>query len=56
MIQIALLLFGADFVRTKSKYLWFIGFLWGIAGSLIFIDGLDGQLYFPLKTFGFSLY
>ncbi|AIN20122.1 putative membrane protein [Yersinia rochesterensis] len=55
MIQIALLLFGADFVRTKSKYLWFIGFLWGIAGSLIFIDGLDGQLYFPLKTFGFFL-
>lgn len=55
MIQIALLLFGADFVRTKSKYLWFIGFLWGVAGSLIFIDGLDGQLYFPLKTFGFFL-
>ncbi|MBW5816666.1 MFS transporter [Yersinia kristensenii] len=55
MIQIALLLFGADFVRTKSKYLWFIGFLWGIAGGLIFIDGLDGQLYFPLKTFGFFL-
>lgn len=55
MIQIALLLFGADFVRTKSKYLWFIGFLWGIAGGLIFIDGLDGQLYFPLKTFGLFL-
>ncbi|HDL6964064.1 TPA: MFS transporter [Yersinia enterocolitica] len=55
MIQIALLLFGADFVRRKSKYLWFIGFLWGITGFLVFIDGLDGQLYFPLKTFGVLL-
>ncbi|WP_067704727.1 MULTISPECIES: HdeD family acid-resistance protein [unclassified Erwinia] len=55
MVQIALLLFGADFVRTKSKYLWFIGLLWGTLGALVFFDGLDGQLYFPLKTFGFLL-
>ncbi len=55
MLQIALLLFGAQFVRDKAKYLWISGLLWGIAGVLIFIDGFDGQTYFPLKTFGIVL-
>lgn len=55
MLQIALLLFGAEFVRDKAKYLWISGLLWGIAGVLIFIDGFDGQAYFPLKTFGIVL-
>lgn len=55
MLQIALLLFGAEFVRDKAKYLWISGLLWGIAGVLIFIDGFDGQTWFPLKTFGIVL-
>lgn len=52
MIQIVLLLFGVDFVRSKAKYLLVIGMLWGVLGVSIFIDGLDGVTYFPLRTFG----
>lgn len=52
MIQIVLLLFGVEFVRTKAKYLMLIGILWGVLGVSIFIDGLDGVTYFPLRVFG----
>lgn len=52
MIQIALLLFGEDFVRSRAKYLMCIGYLWGLLGLGIFMDGLDGVIYFPLRIFG----
>jgi len=52
VIQIALLLFGVDFVRSKAKFLGVIGIIWGLMGIGIFIDGLDGVLYFPLQVFG----
>lgn len=52
MIQIALLLFGAEFVRTKAKFIALMGLLWSLMGAGVLIDGLDGVLYFPLKVFG----
>ncbi|MBW7981988.1 MFS transporter [Enterobacillus tribolii] len=52
MIQIALLLLGGDFLRSRAKYLWLMGVLWSITGCVIFLDGLDGAPLFPLKTFG----
>lgn len=52
MIQIALLLFGVDFVRSRAKFLAMVGVVWGLVGIAIFIDGLDGVLYFPLQVFG----
>lgn len=52
MIQIALLLLGAEFVRTKAKFITVMGVLWGLMGVGVLIDGLDGVLYFPLKMFG----
>ena len=52
MIQIALLLFGDSFVRSRAKYVMFIGCLWGMLGLAIFIDGLSGVTYFPLHSFG----
>lgn len=55
MIQIALLLFGVDFVRSKARFLGFLGAVWGLIGIGIFIDGIDGTLYFPIKTFGVLL-
>ncbi|WON77973.1 MFS transporter [Serratia sp. UGAL515B_01] len=55
MIQIALLLFGLDFVRSRAKYLVNIGIIWGVLGIGIFIDGLDGVAYFPLHVFGILL-
>lgn len=55
MLQIALLLFGAEFIRGKSYYLWGIGILWCLIGIFIFIDGLDGNLVFPIHLFGLLL-
>lgn len=55
MIQIALLLLGSEFVKRKARYLWLIGFLWSVVGAILFIDGLDGQTYFPLHISGFLL-
>lgn len=52
MIQIALLLFGAEFVRTKARFIAMMGVLWGLIGIAVLIDGLDGVLDFPLKVFG----
>ncbi|MGO2256260.1 MAG: HdeD family acid-resistance protein [Hafnia alvei] len=56
MIQIVLLLFGVEFVQSKAKYLMLIGILWGVLGVSIFIDGLDGVTYFPLRVFGTLLF
>ncbi|WP_279045151.1 HdeD family acid-resistance protein [Cedecea davisae] len=55
MIQIALLLFGVDFMRSRVKYLILLGGLWGLLGLAIFLDGLDGVTYFPLRFFGLLL-
>ncbi|MBW3115933.1 HdeD family acid-resistance protein [Providencia rettgeri] len=55
MLQIALLLFGAEFIRGKAHYLWGIGLLWCFIGIFIFIDGIDGILFFPIHLFGFLL-
>ncbi|SQC90704.1 Uncharacterized conserved protein [Cedecea neteri] len=55
MIQIALLLFGVDFMRSRVKYLILLGSLWSLLGLAIFLDGLDGVTYFPLRFFGLLL-
>ncbi|EPL9570183.1 HdeD family acid-resistance protein [Providencia rettgeri] len=55
MLQIALLLFGAEFIRGKAHYLWGVGLLWCFIGIFIFIDGIDGILFFPIHLFGFLL-
>ncbi|ETF04176.1 peptidase [Advenella kashmirensis W13003] len=55
MIQIALLLFGSNFVRRHAYLLGIMGLLWLIMGLIIFIDALDGVRYFPLMLFGILL-
>ncbi|SFN04866.1 Uncharacterized membrane protein HdeD, DUF308 family [Izhakiella capsodis] len=55
MIQIAMLLLGTTYIKKNARYLAIAGGLWFLAGSLIFIDGLDQHSYFPLKIFGFIL-
>ncbi len=55
MIQIALLLFGANFVRRNAYLLGILGLLWLVMGLVIFIDALDGVRYFPLMLFGILL-
>jgi hypothetical protein len=55
MIQIALLLFGVEFTRSRARLLGVVGFIWGALGVAVMIDGLDGNLYFPLRIFGLLL-
>lgn len=52
MLQIAMLLFGAQFVKSKILYLLGFTSLWGATGILIFIDGLDGKIF---DTFSYFL-
>lgn len=52
MIQLALLLFGAGFMRRNAYLLMMIGLIWASLGLAIFIDGLDGVRWFPLMLFG----
>jgi uncharacterized membrane protein HdeD (DUF308 family) len=52
VIRLALLLLGIDFVRERWRWLALIGVLWIAAGVTIFVDALDGVLYFPIHLFG----
>lgn len=55
MLQIALLLAGAAFVRKAAPVLMLAGVIWGGLGLSIFIDGLQGERHFPLHIFGLLL-
>lgn len=52
MIQIALLLFGVEFIRARAKLLSTAGIIWAGIGLAVMTDGLDGNLSFPLRIFG----
>lgn len=55
MIRLSTILLGKDFVRKRWSSLALIGVVWGAAGVAIFIDALDGAMYFPLHFFGYLL-
>jgi uncharacterized membrane protein HdeD (DUF308 family) len=55
MVRLVLLLLGADYLRKRWRTLLFIGWIWAIAGVVVFIDALDGVLYFPLRVFVYML-
>ncbi len=55
MIRLALLLLGPDFIRSRWGWLALIGLLWAALGVAIFIDALDGDVYFPVHVFGYLL-
>jgi uncharacterized membrane protein HdeD (DUF308 family) len=55
MIRLALLLLGPEFIRARWHVLALIGALWGALGVGIFIDALDGDVYFPVHVFGYLL-
>lgn len=55
MLQIALLLMGAGFVRHNAPALFFIAMLWGALGAIIFADGMTGSNYFPLHMFAWLM-
>ena len=55
MIRLALLLLGPDFIRSRWGWLALVGLLWAALGVAIFIDALDGDVYFPVHVFGYLL-
>jgi uncharacterized membrane protein HdeD (DUF308 family) len=55
VIRLVLLLLGADFIRERWRVLAIIGGLWGLLGLALFIDALDGVVYFPIHIFGYLL-
>jgi uncharacterized membrane protein HdeD (DUF308 family) len=55
MIRLVLLLLGADFIRRRWPTLAVVGALWGLLGLALFIDALDGVMYFPIHLFGYLL-
>ncbi|MGB8920345.1 MAG: DUF308 domain-containing protein [Pseudomonas sp.] len=55
MVRLSMVLLGNDFVRKRWSALALTGVVWGAAGVGIFIDALDGVLYFPLHLFGYLL-
>ena len=55
MIRLVLLLLGADFIRRHWRMLAVIGAVWGVLGLALFIDALDGVMYFPIHIFGYIL-
>jgi hypothetical protein len=55
MIQLALLLLGVTAGRWHSAVLAAAGAVWGALGIAIFIDGLNGITYFPLRVFAYVL-
>jgi hypothetical protein len=55
MIQLALLLLGVTAGRWRWAILAVVGVTWGALGIAIFIDGLNGITYFPLRAFAYVL-
>ncbi|WP_395598421.1 DUF308 domain-containing protein [Pseudomonas sp. A1437] len=55
MIRLSRVLLGNDFVRKRWSALALTNIVWGAVGVAIFIDALDGVLYFPLHVFGYLL-
>jgi len=55
LIRLALLLLGPEFIRARWHVLALIGALWAALGVGIFVDALDGDVYFPVHVFGYLL-
>ncbi|ARP83223.1 hypothetical protein CAL12_21985 [Bordetella genomosp. 8] len=51
MSHLVLLLLGIDYLHRRARALAICGLLMLVAGAVIFIDALDGVLYFPLDFF-----
>jgi uncharacterized membrane protein HdeD (DUF308 family) len=51
MANLILLLLGVDYLHRKARTLTIIAWLLATAGAVIFLDALDGALYFPMNFF-----
>jgi len=50
-----MILLGNDFIRRRWLMLAIVGLVWAVLGAAIFIDALDGVMYFPIHVFGYLL-
>ncbi|HBI11539.1 MAG TPA: hypothetical protein DDY57_15660, partial [Franconibacter pulveris] len=55
MVRLILILLGVDFLRSHWRGLRRFGAFTLLAGIVIFIDALDGVLYFPIEPFALLL-
>lgn len=55
MVRLILILLGVDFLRSHWRGLRRFGFFTFLAGAVIFIDALDGVLFFPIEPFAILL-
>ena len=51
MIKLVYLLLGPSYFSDRWRSLFITGLLWAVVGVLLFIDGLDNALYFPIQAF-----
>ncbi len=51
MGHLVLLLLGVEYMRKRARALMIIGWIFLIAGIVVFIDALDNAIYFPLNFF-----
>jgi hypothetical protein len=51
MMRLIFILLGIDYLRSHWRGLRRFGWLTLIAGAVIFIDALDGSLFFPIEPF-----
>ncbi|WP_159716302.1 HdeD family acid-resistance protein [Geminicoccus flavidas] len=54
-MRLLLLLLGTETLRRHWAWFAGLGLVWLAAGIFIFVDALDGMLYFPLRPFGWLL-
>jgi len=55
MVRLVMILLGVDYLRTRWRSLQRIGCVSLLLGMVVFIDALDGALYFPIMPFAFLL-
>src|SRR3984885_13338410 len=55
MIHLGLFLLGVDYLRRRWRTLAVVGGIWLVIGISVFIDALDGVLYFPIHVFAWLL-
>lgn len=55
MIRLALILLGFDYLRQRARGMFWLGIGFLLAGIVLFIDGLDGAVDFPLEFFALLL-
>ncbi|WP_250494144.1 DUF308 domain-containing protein [Caballeronia sp. GAWG1-1] len=55
MVRLVMILLGVDYLRTRWREVMVLGFLSIALGGVIFVDALDGSLYFPIIPFALAL-